>query len=53
MNVFIVTGIVKDISVEKAFKGIVPFLIADLFILTALALFPQLTLFLPGLMRKF
>ena len=53
MNVFIVTGIVKDISVEKAFRGIVPFLIADLFILATLALFPQLTLFLPGLMRKF
>ena len=50
MNVYIVKGMVKDISVEKAFEGIIPFLIADVIILALLALFPQLSLFIPNLM---
>ena len=51
MDVFVVSGIV-DIPVEKAFKGVVPFLIADVFNLALLALFPQLSLFLPAMMMK-
>ncbi len=50
MNVYIVKGMVKDISVEKAFEGIIPFLIADVIILALLAVFPQLSLFIPNLM---
>ncbi len=53
MNVYIVKGMVKDISVEEAFKGVVPFLIADIIILAILALIPQLSLFIPSLMMKF
>ena len=52
MDVFVVQRMVKDISVEKAFKGVIPFLIADVFILAVLGVFPQLSLFLPGLMMK-
>jgi len=50
MNVYIVKGMVKDISLEEAFEGVIPFLIADCFILLLLALFPQLSLFIPNLM---
>ncbi|UCH21156.1 MAG: TRAP transporter large permease [Deltaproteobacteria bacterium] len=50
MNVYIVKGMVKDVSLEEAFEGVIPFLITDTFILALLALFPQLSLFIPNLM---
>lgn len=53
MNVYIVQGMVKDISLEDSFKGVMPFLAADVFILAILALFPQLSLYLPSKMARF
>jgi tripartite ATP-independent transporter DctM subunit len=51
MNVFVVKGVIKDISLEKVFLGVIPFLIADLVLLVLLYLVPQLSLFLPQLMK--
>jgi len=51
MNVFVVKGVVKDVSLEKVFLGVVPFLIADIILLVVLYLAPQLSLFLPLLMK--
>jgi tripartite ATP-independent transporter DctM subunit len=48
MNVFVVKGVIKDISLEKIFLGIVPFLIADIILLILLYLVPQISLWLPG-----
>ena len=50
MNVFVVKGVVKDVTLEKVFLGVVPFLIANLILLVLLYLVPQLSLFLPMLM---
>jgi tripartite ATP-independent transporter DctM subunit len=50
MNVYIVKGMVKDVSLEEAFAGVIPFLITDAIILAFLAVFPQLSLFIPNLM---
>lgn len=51
VNVYIVSGVARDVSLETIFKGAIPFLIA--LILTSLILIPlpQLALFLPGFMR--
>jgi len=50
MNVFVVKGVVKDVSLEKVFLGVVPFLVADFVLLALLFLIPQLSLFIPRLM---
>jgi tripartite ATP-independent transporter DctM subunit len=51
MNVFVVQGVIKDVTLEKVFLGVIPFLIADLILLALLYLVPQLSLFLPQLMK--
>lgn len=50
MNVYVLHGIAKDISLGTIFRGIVPFLVADFLHLSVLILFPVLALWLPGLM---
>ncbi|MBN1255012.1 MAG: TRAP transporter large permease [Deltaproteobacteria bacterium] len=51
VNVYIVSGVAKDVPLETIFRGALPFLIA--LIVTSLILIPlpQIALFLPGLMR--
>jgi C4-dicarboxylate transporter DctM subunit len=51
LNVYIIKGVAKDVPMETIFKGIVPFLIADLLHVVILVAFPSITLFLPGLMK--
>ena len=51
MNVFIMKGIAGDIPLSTIFKGIFPFLLADFARLITLIAFPQLTLWLPKLLR--
>ena len=51
MNVFVVQGVIKKVPMQVIFRGMVPFLIADFVVLVLLIAFPQLSLFLPSLMR--
>jgi len=51
INVYIMKGIVKDIPMSTIFRGIFPFLIADIFHVALLVAVPQISLFLPGLMK--
>jgi len=51
LNVYIIRGVAKDVPMQTIFRGIVPFLIADVFHVALLIALPQLSLFLPGLMR--
>ncbi|MFC1902003.1 TRAP transporter large permease subunit [Chloroflexota bacterium] len=51
MNVYAIAGVVKDVPMSTIFKGIVPFLIADVFNVILLLFVPQIVLFLPGLMK--
>ena len=51
MNVYIIHGIAKDIPMSTIFRGIVPFLIADVCHIAMLVAIPQLSLFLPSLMK--
>jgi TRAP-type C4-dicarboxylate transport system permease large subunit len=50
LNVFVITGVAKDVPMYTVFRGIVPFLIADICEVTLLVAVPQLSLFLPNLM---
>jgi C4-dicarboxylate transporter DctM subunit len=51
INVYIMKGIAKDVPLSTVFKGIFPFLLADVARLITLIAFPALTLFLPQLLR--
>ncbi|MEO6340172.1 MAG: TRAP transporter large permease [Caulobacteraceae bacterium] len=50
MNIYIIHNIAKDIPLMKIFKGVIPFLIADLFHVALLVAFPASVLFLPKLL---
>lgn len=52
LNVYTIAGIAKDVSMGQIFRGAVPFLLAIVATCLILTLFPQIVLFLPGLMGK-
>ena len=49
MNVFIIKGVAKDVPLSTIFRGIFPFLGADIARLVTIIIFPQIALFLPNL----
>jgi tripartite ATP-independent transporter DctM subunit len=51
INVYIIKGVAEDVPLETIFKGIFPFLAALIVCAIILILFPQIALFLPGLME--
>lgn len=51
ITVFIVAGMVPDVPMFTIYRGIMPFLIADVVLMLVLMFFPQLALFLPSLMK--
>ncbi|HDH98070.1 MAG TPA: TRAP transporter large permease [Deltaproteobacteria bacterium] len=51
VNVYVVYGVAKDVPLEAIFKGVFPMVLALLVCNIILLFFPQIALFLPGLMR--
>lgn len=52
LNIFVIKGIVGDkIPLETIFKGIIWFLVADLICVGLLVAFPQISLYLPSLLK--
>ena len=51
LNVYIIRGVAKDVPMQTIFSGIAPFLVADVLHVILLVAFPQITLFLPNLMK--
>ena len=51
VNVYVVSGIERDIPLQTVFKGALPFLGALIVAAALLVAFPQLSLFLPGLVK--
>ncbi len=52
LNVFVMKGVVGDeVRLVQIFKGVSWFLLAEVVVMTILIAFPQVTLFLPNLMR--
>jgi tripartite ATP-independent transporter DctM subunit len=50
MNVYVISGVARDVPMATIFRGIFPFFIAMLVCMVLLFLFPQLALFLPATM---
>lgn len=50
INVFVIKGVAKDIPMYTIFRGIIPFLVADVLEIALLIAFPQIALLLPSLM---
>lgn len=50
MNVFVIKGIAGDVPMFTIFKGIAPFLIADVVLIILITIWPQIALFLPSTM---
>jgi len=50
INVYVVSGVARDVPLEVIFKGVIPFLAALIIGTLLLIPFPQIALFLPGLM---
>jgi tripartite ATP-independent transporter DctM subunit len=52
LNVFVIKNVVGDrIGLDRIFRGVAYFLVADLVVVTLLIAFPGFVLFLPGLFR--
>ena len=51
LNVYVIKGVAQDVPLSTIFKGIVPFLIADCVGVTLLIAFPEISLFLPNLIK--
>jgi TRAP-type C4-dicarboxylate transport system permease large subunit len=49
VNVYVVSGVARDVPLNTIFKGVVPMLIAMIIATLLLIPFPQIALFLPGL----
>ena len=50
INLFILRGTIPDATTAEVIRGVVPFLVADVFTLIVYLAFPQLALFLPNMM---
>jgi C4-dicarboxylate transporter, DctM subunit len=50
LNVYVVKGMTKDMELFTVFKGIVPFLVADIVAVILLVFFPDIALYLPRTM---
>jgi len=52
LNVYTLAGIAKDVPMADIFKGAMPFLISIIIVAVILVIFPQIVLYLPGLMGR-
>jgi tripartite ATP-independent transporter DctM subunit len=51
MNVFVMKGIAKDVPLEDIFRGVTPFIIAQVILIFLIIAFPQIALWLPSTMK--
>ncbi|MBF6620352.1 MAG: TRAP transporter large permease [Patulibacter sp.] len=49
LNVFLVSGVVKEAKVEDVFRGVLPFIFAELCVVLLIVLVPELVTWLPDL----
>ena len=52
MNLYVIQGVAKDVSISRIFKGVVPFLASDLLHLLLIVLFPAIVLWLPTVLGQ-
>ena len=49
LNVFVLKSMLPDIELTKIFRGVLPFIAADIIRITLIVAIPGISLFLPGL----
>jgi C4-dicarboxylate transporter, DctM subunit len=52
MNVFVIKGIAKDVPLETIFRGVMPFVVAQIALIAILVVVPQIALWLPSTMSR-
>jgi len=52
LNIFTVAGVAPDVPVETIFRGVAPFLLAVFVVVFFITVFPQIALWLPGMMLR-
>lgn len=52
LNVFVITGLARDIPMADTFRGVVPFLVTDVLRIVLLLSFPVVVLALPHLLQR-
>jgi C4-dicarboxylate transporter, DctM subunit len=50
MNVFVIKGIASDVPLATIFRGVTPFIVAQIILILILVAFPQIALWLPSTM---
>ena len=50
LNIYVLQGVAKDLSLGTIFRGVIPFLVADFFHLAAIIAFPAMALWLPKML---
>jgi len=51
LNVYVLRGVLNDVKLSTIFRGVTPFVIADVFRLAVIVLVPALSLWLPSIMK--
>ena len=52
INVFVVSGMLRDVPMYTVFRGIIPFFFALMLCIVLVIVFPQIALFLPNTMME-
>jgi TRAP-type C4-dicarboxylate transport system permease large subunit len=52
MNVFVIKGIARDVPLAAIFRGVTPFIVAQIALILILVAFPQVALWLPSTMER-
>ncbi len=52
LNVFVLSGVLRDVKTGTIFKGVTPFWVADIIRLSLITLIPAISLYLPELLYK-
>lgn len=51
INVFVISGVARDVPMATVFKGVIPFVIAMVVVIFILTMFPELVMFIPNSME--
>jgi TRAP-type C4-dicarboxylate transport system permease large subunit len=51
INTFVIQSVAQDVPLTTIYKGVVPFIITDIFRVALILLFPALALYLPSLLK--
>jgi TRAP-type C4-dicarboxylate transport system permease large subunit len=53
MNVFIIKGMAPDVPLGTIYKGVLPFAVAQILLITLIVIFPAIATWLPSTMAQF